>query len=149
MDTNCRNIYYNARRAAGLTQARWAEVLGVSESAVRKYEADEITPEDDIVLSMADYSGLQILGTWHLRRKSAIAAQTLPPVERLPLPQAVVQLLAAIQDFQDKHHADALIRIAADGRVDPEELPRFREIVRDLHPLIQAAMQIDFAERGD
>ena len=149
MDNNCRNIYYNARRAAGLTQARWAEVLGVSESAVRKYESDEITPEDDIVLSMADYSGLQILGTWHLRRKSAIAAQTLPPVERLPLPQAVVQLLAAIQGFQDKHHADALIRIAADGRVDPEELPRFREIVRDLHPLIQAAMQIDYAERGD
>lgn len=149
MDNNCRNIYYNARRAAGLTQARWAEVLGVSESAVRKYESGEIMPEDDIVLSMADYSGLQILGTWHLRRKSAIAAQTLPPVERLPLPQAVVQLLAAIQDFQDKHHADALIRIAADGRVDPEELPRFREIVRDLHPLIQAAMQIDFAERGE
>lgn len=149
MDTNCRNIYYNARRAAGLTQARWAEVLGVSESAVRKYEAGEIMPEDDIVLSMADYSGLQILGTWHLRRKSAIAVQTLPPVERLPLPQAVVQLLAAIQDFQDKHHADALLRISADGRVDPEELPRFKEITRDLHPLIQAAMQIDCAERGD
>lgn len=149
MDTNCRNIYYNARRAAGLTQARWAEVLGVSESAVRKYESGEIMPEDDIVLSMADYSGLQILGTWHLRRKSAIAAQTLPPVERLPLPQAVVQLLAAIQDFQDKHHADALLRIAADGRVGPEELPRFRAVVRDLHPLIQAAMQIDFAERGE
>lgn len=149
MDNNCRNIYYNARRAAGLTQARWAEVLGVSESTVRKYESDEITPEDDIVLSMADYSGLQILGTWHLRRKSQIAAETLPPVERLPLPQAVVQLLAAIQDFQAKHHADALIHISADGRVDPEELPRFREIVRDLHPLIQVAMQIDFAERGE
>lgn len=147
MDENGRNIYYNARRAAGLTQARWAEVLGVSESAVRKYESGEILPEDDIVLSMADFSGLQILGTWHLRRKSMVAAEILPPVERLPLAQAVVQLLAAIRDFEVKHHADALISIAADGLVDPTEEKRFKEIVRDLHPLICAALQIDYAER--
>jgi len=146
MDENGRNIYYNARRAAGLTQARWAEILGVSESAVRKYESGEILPEDDIVLSMADFSGLQILGTWHLRRKSMVAAQVLPPVERLPLAQAVVQLLAAIRDFHARH-TDALLHIASDGRVAPEELERFRGIVRDLHPLIQAAMQIDYAER--
>ena len=147
MDENGRNIYYNARRAAGLTQARWAEILGVSESAVRKYESGEILPEDDVVLSMADFSGMQILGTWHLRRKSLVAAQVIPEVRRLPLAQAVVQLLAAIQDFDEKHHGDALLRIAADGRVDPEEEPRFKEIVRDLHPLIQAAMQIDYAEK--
>lgn len=147
MDENGRNIYYNARRAAGLTQARWAEVLGVSESAVRKYESGEILPEDDIVLSMADFSGLQILSTWHLRRKSYVAAQVLPEVRRLPLAQAVVQLLAAIRDFDEKHHEDALLRIASDGRVDPEEEQRFKQIVRDLHPLIQAAMQIDYAEK--
>lgn len=149
MEENSRNIYHNARKAAGLTQERWAEVLGVSTSAVRQYEAGEIMPADDVVLSMADYSGLQILGTWHLRLKSQVAAAVLPPVERLPLPQAVLQLLAAMQVFNEKHHGDALISIAADGRVDPQEQSRFQEIVRDLHPLIQAALQIDFAEKGD
>lgn len=77
------NIYYNARFAAGMTQARWAEMLGVSEETVRRYEAGTITPGDDIVLSMADLSGLQILGTWHLRRKSMVAAELLPEVQRL------------------------------------------------------------------
>lgn len=141
------NIYAIARRTAGLTQERWAEMLGVSADAVYQYEAGRIMPADDVVLSMADFSGLQILGTWHLRRKSAVAAEILPPVERLPLAQAVVQLLDAIREFDRKHHEDALLSIAADGRVAAEEEPRFKEVVRDLHPLIAAAMQIDFAER--
>ena len=122
-------------------------MLGVSADAVYQYEAGRIMPADDVVLSMADFSGLQILGTWHLRRKSAVAAEILPPVERLPLAQAVVQLLDAIREFDRKHHEDALLSIAADGRVAAEEEPRFKEVVRDLHPLIAAAMQIDFAER--
>ncbi len=141
------NIYAIARRTAGLTQERWAEMLGVSADAVYQYEAGRIMPADDVVLSMADFSGMQILGTWHLRRKSAVAAEILPQVDRLPLAQAVVQLLDAIRDFDRKHHEDALLTIAADGRVEPEEEPRFKEVVRDLHPLIRAAMQIDYAER--
>ena len=141
------NIYRQARETAGMTQQRWAEMLGVSTEAVKQYEAGGYTPADDVVLSMADLSGLQILGTWHLRRKSAVASSLLPEVSRLPLAQAVVQLLAAIRDFEAAHDADALLRISADGRVAPDEEERFRAVVRDLRPLIAAAMQIDFAER--
>ena len=148
MEENGRNIYANARKTAGLTQERWAEVLGVSVSAVRKYESGEMLPEDDVVLNMADFSGLQILGTWHLRQKSAVAATVLPPVKRLPLALAVVQLLDAVKTFEAEHHGEALLHIAADGRISPEEEPRFKEIVSDLWPLIQAAMQIDYAEKG-
>lgn len=148
MQEKYRNIYYNARKAAGLTQERWAEVLGVSVSAVAQYESGEITPADDVVLSMADYSGLQILGTWHLRRKSQVAAAVLPPVERLPLAQAVVQLLAAMRDFEAQHREDELLHVAADGRVDLAEEARFKGIVRDLYGIVQAALQIDYAEKG-
>lgn len=140
------NIYRQARETAGATQQHWAEMLGVSCEAVKQYESGGYTPADDVVLAMADISGLQILGTWHLRRKSAIGAGVIPDVERLPLPQAVVQLLTALHNFDSRHHADALLLIAADGRVDAGEEERFREIVRDLGPLIQAAMQIDYAE---
>ena len=141
------NIYRQARETAGVTQQHWAEMLGVSTEAVKQYESGGYTPADDVVLAMADISGLQILGTWHLRRKSAIGAGVIPDVERLPLAQAVVQLLTALHNFDSRHHADALLLIAADGRVDAGEEERFREIVRDLGPLIQAAMQIDFCER--
>ena len=142
------NIYYSARKTAGMTQARWAEMLGVAEESVRRYEAGTMMPADDIVLRMADLSGLQILGTWHLRLKSAVAADVLPEVQRLPLAQAVVQLLDAIDDFTEKHHARTLISIAADGKVRPEEQEMFDRVVRDLQPLIRAALQIDFADKG-
>ena len=142
------NIYYSARKTAGMTQARWAEMLGVAEESVRRYEAGTMMPADDIVLRMADLSGLQILGTWHLRLKSAVAADVLPEVQRLPLAQAVVQLLAAVDDFREKHHARTLISIAADGKVLPEEQEMFDRVVRDLQPLIRAALQIDFADKG-
>lgn len=142
------NIYYSARKTAGMTQARWAEMLGVAEESVRRYEAGTMMPADDIVLRMADLSGLQILGTWHLRLKSAVAADVLPEVQRLPLAQAVVQLLAAIDDFREKHHARTLISIAADGKVCPEEQDEFDRVVQDLQPLIRAALQIDFSDKG-
>lgn len=142
------NIYFNARKTAGMTQARWAEMLGVAEETVRRYEAGTMMPADDIVLRMADLSGLQILGTWHLRLKSSVAADVLPEVQRLPLAQAVVQLLDAIDDFTEKHHARTLISIAADGKVLPEEQEEFDRVVRDIQPLIRAALQIDFADKG-
>lgn len=147
MQDNCRNIYYNARVASGLTQERWAEMLGVSAEAVRQYETDRILPSDAVVVRMAEISMVSPLGYWHLRRKSEVAARELPPVERLPLAQAVVQLLDAMYAFDQKHHNDALIHIAADGRVAEDEEAYFKTIVRDLHDVIRAALQIDYAER--
>lgn len=143
------NIYAKARKATSLSQQSWAEALGVSVQAVRGYEGGAMMPADDIVLQMADLSGLQILGTKHLRLKSAVAREVIPAVERLPLAQAVVQLLAQIQIFQSKHHADALLMISADGVVDAEECGRFEEILRDLRPLRAAALALECADRGE
>ena len=147
MQRECRNIYENARRTAGMTQERWAEALGISDSAVRQYEAGDITPSDEVVRRMIEVSMLQPLGYWHLCRKSDLAADMLPSVERMPLAQAVVQLLARIRDFDKQHHDDTLLEIAADGKIDDTEMPQYKQIVRDLQGIIQAALQIDFAEK--
>ena len=147
MQRECRNIYENARRTAGMTQERWAEALGISDSAVRQYEAGDITPSDEVVRRMIEVSMLQPLGYWHLCRKSDLAADMLPSVERLPLAQAVVQLLARIRDFDKQHHDDTLLEIAADGKIDDTEMPQYKQIVRYLQGIIQAALQIDFAEK--
>ena len=149
MQEKYRNIYVSARHTAGMTQERWAEALGLSVEAVRQYETDRILPSDGVVARMAELSMLPPLGYWHLRHKSELAAAELPPVERLPLAQAVVQLLAAMRDFAEQHREDALLRIAADGQVDLGEEARFRAIVRDLHGIVQAALQIDYSERGE
>ncbi len=148
MQKTYRNIYFSARQTAGMTQERWAEALGLSVEAVRQYETDRILPSDAVVARMAELAMLPPLGYWHLRHKSTLAAAELPPVERLPLAQAVVQLLAAMRDFESLHRVDELLRIAADGRVDLAEEPGFRSVVRDLHGIVQGALQIDYAEKG-
>ncbi len=147
MQDGSRNIYYNARRTAGLTQERWAEMLGISVEAVRQYETDRIMPSDEVAQRMSEVAMLPALCYWHICAKSRLAQELLPVVDRLPLAQAVVQLLARMRDFDAKHHEDALLVIAADGAVSSTELPKYKEIVRDLHGIIAAAIQIDYAER--
>lgn len=144
-----RNISRIGRNTAGMTQARWAEALDVSVEAVAKYESGKIMPADDVVLSMAEVSGMQILCYWHMLNKSRVAAEVLPAVEAIPLPQAVVQLICRMRDFENKHRTDELLFISADGVVDESERPAFDQIVKELDGVVQAAMQVRFAPREE
>lgn len=141
-----RNIYKNARKYAGLTQERWAEAVGVAPCTIRSYESGEVIPADETVKIMAEVSGQPILCYWHMCNKSALAADTLPEVEQLPLPQAVVQLFCAIVDFQEDH--GALMQMAADGRIDSEEALEWQGIKKRLDRIVQAAIQVKVAEGG-
>ena len=141
-----RNIYKTARKVAGLTQERWAEAVGVSVDSIRGYETGAVIPADETVRAMAEISGLSPLAYWHLCNKSALAADTLPEVEQLPLPQAVVQLLCAINDFKD-YHGD-LLTLAADGKITTSEAAAWENIVARLDAVIRAAIQVKVAEGG-
>lgn len=140
-------IYLNARRAAGLTQERWSEMIGCSPDSVRNYEAGTQIPGDDIVRAMCEVSGMGILAYWHLCRKSALAADMLPEVDRLPLPQAVVQLLVAIGEFSEDHAQ--LLALAADGKITPDEAVEWEGIKKRLDKVVRAALQVKVAEGGD
>lgn len=146
MERESQNIYYNARRAAGLTQERWSEMLGCSPDSVRNYEAGTQTPSDSIVKAMCEIAGNPALAYWHLCRKSPLAAETLPDVEQLPLPQAAIQMLLALEDFTAVN--GDLIRLAADGRISSDEAQDWEGIVKRLDGIIQAAIQVKIAEGG-
>lgn len=141
-----RNIYKTARKVAGLTQERWAEAVGVSVDSIRGYENGTVIPADETVRAMSEISGLSPLAYWHLCHKSTLAADTLPEVEQLPLPHAVIQLLCAIMDFEETH--PNLIKLAADGQITAEELPQWSEIQRRLNAIVRAAIQVKVAEGG-
>ena len=49
MPEEYRNIYKNARRAAGYTQETAAEQLGLSVESVRAYETGQRIPPNDVV----------------------------------------------------------------------------------------------------
>lgn len=146
MEPKPRNIYKTARTVAGLTQERWAEAVGVSVDSIRGYEAGNVIPADETVRAMSEISGLAPLSYWHLCNKSTLAADMLPDVEQLPLPQAVVQLLVAISEFSEDH-ANLLV-LAADGKISPDEAVEWEGIKKRLDRVVKAAMQVKIAEGG-
>lgn len=140
------NIYRNARQTAGLTQERWAEFLGISAEAVRQYEAGIIMPGDDVVLRMAEVSGMHILAYWHLVRKSRLAAQILPELEEQKgLPEAVLGLLIQMDDFREDGMAK-LLRIAADGKVSDDERETYLAALDQLTELLRRGYALSYAE---
>ena len=141
-----RNIYRTARTGAGLTQERWAEAVGVSVDSIRGYENGAVIPADETVKAMSEISGLAPLSYWHLCNKSALAADTLPEVEQLPLPQAVIQLLCAINDFKEYH--GGLLELAADGKITSNEIGYWSQIIARLDAVIRASIQVKVAEGG-
>lgn len=145
MQTDCGNIYRNARRTSGLTQERWAELLGVSVEAVRQYEAGIIMPGDEIALRMAEAAGQHIVCYWHLLAKSRAAAQILPEIREKGLPEAVLTLLGKVRDFQEDG-MEELLRIAADGRVSEDEQESYREALQQIRELITAAWELQYAK---
>ena len=140
------NIYRNARQTAGLTQERWAEYLGISPEAVRQYEGGIIMPSDEVVLKMAEVSGMHILAYWHLVRKSRLAAKILPELEEQKgLPEAVLGLLIQLDDFREDG-MKKLVRIAADGKIDEDETEEYLRILDQLRELLRRGYELSFAE---
>ena len=146
MKDDCGNIYRNARQTAGLTQERWAEYLGISPEAVRQYEGGIIMPSDEVVLKMAEVSGMHILAYWHLVRKSRLAAKILPELEEQKgLPEAVLGLLIQLDDFREDG-MKKLVRIAADGKIDEDETEEYLRILEQLRELLRRGYELSFAE---
>lgn len=94
---------------------------------------------------MAEAAGQQIICYWHLLHKSRVAAELLPDLDRRKLPEAVLTLLVTAQKFENDGMR-ALTRIAADGKISPEEREEYGTALEQLRALIRAAFGIEFAE---
>lgn len=147
MENNYHNICKIGRQTAGMTQERFAEAIDYSVESVRLCESGKQIPGDDVVLRMIEVSGMPVLGYWHMLNKSRMAAEILPEVETVPLPQAVLGLICRIRDFAEKHRTDTLMNIAADGVIDASERPEFDAIVAELEGVVQAALTLKYSER--
>ena len=146
MKERSENIYKTARKTAGLTQERWAEHLGVSPEAVRQYEGGIIMPGDDVVIRMAEVSGMHILAYWHLVRKSRLAAAILPELEEQKnLPEAVLGLLIQLDEFREDG-MQKLMRIAADGKISADEIADYDDALAQLRNLLRRGYELGYAE---
>ena len=152
MPTNGRNIYQAARNAAGLTQERAAEMIGVSCRCLADYEAGQRMPANDVVVRMVDVYDARYLAYQHLRESSEMARRIIPDAGVLELPEAVLTLISCVYEFADDRIDRQLIAIAQDGLIDEDERPRFDAAVKKIEKIVQAALAVVYngaaSERG-
>lgn len=149
MQTVGENIYKTARKAAGLTQERAAEMMGISVRSIADYETGQRLPPNDVVEQMVMRYNNQLLAVQHLRNSTSVAQALLPEVQTMALPQAVLTLIDAIYDFADDRADRELVSIARDGVVDEAERPQFERIVNKLQIIIGAALAVGCAVRKE
>lgn len=142
---NCTTIFQTCRQAAGITQERAAELLGISTRTLAAYESGERPVPPLRAADMVDLYGTQFLAMQYLRLYAPFA-NILPAVERVPLPQAVCQLMAAMAKVEEAKVADRLLQIAADGRVDDLEEADFEAVLAELEPVISAVLALRYAQ---
>jgi transcriptional regulator with XRE-family HTH domain len=148
MNENYESLYARYRKAAGLTQERAAELLGVAPRTLAAWERGESTPPNIRVLAMVDIYCAPTLAIEHLRYTNIIAYDVLPAIRRAPLAQAVCGLMTAVRKLEALHAGDRLLEIAADGKVDEIEQADFEQILIELEPVVTAAMSLKYAVEG-
>ena len=145
MAKECGNPYKTARKAAGLTQERAAMLLNVSVDSLRDYEGNIRPVPNDVAAAMCDAYDAQYLAITHLRMTS-IGRQAIPAFQLRDLPEAVLNLLNAVQQFVDKN--PTMICIAADGVISPSEQREWDNIILLADNLQTALMSVKFAVEG-
>lgn len=148
MQNDCKNIYQNARKVAGLTQERAAELLGLSVRSLADYESGLRLPPNDVADRMVTAYNSQLLAVQHLRASTRFARELLPDVGEMALPEAVLTLVDAVYSFADDRLDRELIDIARDGVISEDERERFDHVIDKIRDITAAAIALASMPRG-
>lgn len=142
MPLECKNIYKNARRGAGLTQESAAERLGISVESLRAYESGQRTPPNDVVQLMSILYNSLNLCFQHMQETNIVYRSVVPEVEQRSVIEATTKLVNRIFSFADSHADRRLLRIAEDNVIDTSERVEFDAIMEDLEQIVEAALEL-------
>ncbi len=154
MPEEYRNIYKNARRAAGFTQEAAAEMLGLSVESIRAYETGQRIPPNDVVYQMSICYNAQRLALQHLQETNALMARVVPRLEERSMLEAEVRFYNRLRKLDDAHGLDKLMDITEDGQIDSAERPVFEAVMADLREVVRSGLELevfcgDDAPRGE
>ncbi len=148
MQNDCTNIYQSARKIAGLTRERAAELLGLSARSLADYESGLRLPPNDVADRMVTVYNSQLLAVQHLRNSTQIARDLLPDVKEMALPEAVLTLVDAVYAFADDRLDRELIDIARDGVISEDERERYDRVIDKIRDITAAAIALASMPRG-
>ena len=143
MPEECRNIYKNARRAAGFTQEAVAEQLGISVESIRAYETGQRVPPNDVVEQMVICYNAQRLAYQHLHETNVLMARVVPELEPRSILEVAVRIYNRLNQFQNGHGLDRLMAIAEDGQIDQNERLEFDDIMEDLREIVKSGLELE------
>ena len=133
-----KNVYFQARTDAELTREGARERTSISESRIEKIELQNATPHPDEVLAMARAYGASSICNYYCSHDCRIGQEYVPEIRPRVLSQAVLEMLAALNDLEE--NKNRLIAITADGLIDESEV---RDLVKIQSELSRVSMAID------
>ena len=143
MPDGYQNIYKAARRAAGITQERAAELLCVSVRSLADYETGQRIPPNDVIDRMSTIYDNVALGIQHIRETNKLMARVVPELEERSLREVTMRIYNRMIRFYRDHKLDRLMEIAEHAQIDDKERPEHDEIISELREIIQSSMELD------
>ncbi len=126
-----KNPYHVARESMGWTREKASEHLGwISADRIEKIENERTLPNPDEVLTMSERYRQPGLCNYYCSHECPIGQQYVPEIKIKDLSQIVLEMLASLNAMNRKK--ERLIEIAADGRIDADELDDFIFIQEEL-----------------
>ena len=143
MENGYQNIYRLPRAAAGITQERAAELLGVSVKSLSNYETGVTIPPNDVVERMVTVYNAQHLAYEHLRATNALMGRVVPELEERSLLETAVRIYNRLNRLEKKGGVDRLMEIAEDDQITQEERQEFDAIMSELRQIVQGGLELE------
>lgn len=143
MQNDSTNIYLSARRAAGYTREKAAEMIPVSVRSLCDYENGRTIPPNDVVERMVICYQAQYLAYQHLHETNMLAARLVPALERRSVMEAVVRLYNRMKRFDDSCGLERLLEIAEDNQIGEDERSDFNAIAADIRELVKTGLELE------
>ena len=126
-----KNQYHLAREELGLSREKASELLEtITPDRLERIESETSLPHADEVLRMAEKYKKPGLCNYHCSQQCPIGREYVPQVEIKELSAIVLEMLASLNSVGKMK--DRLVEIAADGKIEADEIDDFIYIQDEL-----------------
>ena len=123
--------YHLVREELGLSREQASELLEtIPAERIERIENEKVNPYPEEILLMAEKYKRPSLCNYYCSQQCPIGQQYVPEIEIKELSAIVLEMLASLNAVNKEK--DRLIEIAADGKIDQEEVEDFIRIQEEL-----------------
>ncbi|MBQ3122617.1 MAG: helix-turn-helix domain-containing protein [Firmicutes bacterium] len=128
------NIYRELREGLGLSREKASDLLEtMPPERIERIENGKFLPHPDEVLLMSDKYKAPELCNYYCAHQCPIGAEYVPPIKIKDLSTIVLEMLSSLNSMNKSK--DRLIDIAADGKIEEDEIKDFIAIQEELEKI--------------